>query len=187
MVPQSSNNTQQRGSALIFSLVIMTVITVGAMVAMQRTTLQARMISNLDHGQEVFRATYSTSRSFLAEIDEPSEYKVAADTLGNLILQENASFAQGNPYGLVRLDPFSNNNITRPGYGKAIKAVSINVRMLKDPEKSKNNLKLSIDNSPGTKFHYYMEANAEGVTNGNVLKSRQQQGFYLAAVSPNQQ
>jgi hypothetical protein len=186
MVPQSSNKTQQRGSALIFSLVIMTVITVGAMVAMQRTTLQARMISNLDHGQEVFRATYSTSRSFLAEIDEPGEYQIAADTLGDLILQENASFAQGNPYGLIRLDPFRTNSITRPGYGKAIKAVSINVRMLKEP--NLHSAKENKDNSQGgAKFKYYMEANAEGVTNGDVLKSRQQQGFYLIAVSPNQQ
>ncbi len=51
---------QQRGSALIVSLVILTAITLGAMVAMQRSTVQIRMVSNLQHQQEISNAALGT-------------------------------------------------------------------------------------------------------------------------------
>ena len=55
---KSRSQRSERGSALIFSLVILTVITITAMVAIQRSTLELRMVNSMQHSQQVFNATY---------------------------------------------------------------------------------------------------------------------------------
>jgi|GEM_PF-1215588 len=53
-------NKDQRGSALLISLVVLTAITLVALVAMQRSSTQIRMISNLQHQHEVSNAALGT-------------------------------------------------------------------------------------------------------------------------------
>ncbi len=52
--------TTQRGSALILSLVILTAITLGALVAMERSSLQLKMVNNLQHSQDVENSVKGT-------------------------------------------------------------------------------------------------------------------------------
>lgn len=63
-----TSRLQQRGSALIVSLVILTAITLGAMVAMQRSTVQIRMVSNLQHQQEISNAALGTLNYLFARM-----------------------------------------------------------------------------------------------------------------------
>lgn len=55
MVNQSLKT--QNGSVLLFSLIVLTVITLTAVVGMQRSTLQLRMLNSMQHHQEVYNAT----------------------------------------------------------------------------------------------------------------------------------
>ena len=184
---QWTQKSEQSGSALIFSLVIMAVITVVAMLSMQRTTLQARMIANLQHQQTVFNAAFSELSSFLGSIDEPAEYDDAADTLGILIMQENNNVAQGQPYGLIRYNPYDAGVIQPPATAKIIGGSTIRVRMLRDPEMTKFDAQSNEGNSAGgTKFKYYMAAASSSSTLNQTMTASQEAGFYLEAVSPNQ-
>lgn len=73
------NTTQikQKGSTLIVSLVILTVITLGAVVAMQRSTVQTKMIGNLTHKQFVFGEGQNEMTAMLSKLQE----KDASDTM----------------------------------------------------------------------------------------------------------
>lgn len=62
-------------------LVILTVITLGAMVAMQRSTVQLKMVSNLQHKQELNSAAMSTTSYFYTTMENNT-------ALQNLLLIE---------------------------------------------------------------------------------------------------
>lgn len=62
------NFSVQKGSALLISLGILTAITLGAMVAMQRSSVQIRMVSNLQHQHEVKNAALSNLNSVYTQM-----------------------------------------------------------------------------------------------------------------------
>src|SRR5690554_5689279 len=82
---------KQQGSALLVSLVILTVITMGAMVAMQRSGVQIRMVSNLQHQHELENAALSTLNGIYSQmlanaalqnkliIEAEAQFKLAED------------------------------------------------------------------------------------------------------------
>src|SRR5690554_7982370 len=59
---------KQQGSALLVSLVILTVITMGAMVALERSGIQIRMVRNLQHQHELENAAMSTLNSIYTQM-----------------------------------------------------------------------------------------------------------------------
>src|SRR5690554_6638031 len=106
--------SSQRGSALIISLVILTAITIGAVVAMQRSTLQVRMVGNMQHQQNVFNATLSDLSSLINHL---RNIGTATSLLNEAVKAEN--IATGST-----IEPFVTGNLTRPKLPKNIKTRS---------------------------------------------------------------
>ena len=66
-------HTQQTGSALVISLVLLTAITLISITSLQRTSLQTRIVANVQHSEAGFHAANSEleemSQSYVGDID----------------------------------------------------------------------------------------------------------------------
>lgn len=128
---------KQRGSALIISIVILNVLTLGAMVAMQRSTVQIRMISNLQHQQEISNSTLGTLNYVYNQME--SNGKLQSDILTKAQQQYQISLA--DPTKSDSFDPFSTMaSLTQPKFNtKIIKTdgISTAVRNLPVPAGTK--------------------------------------------------
>jgi type II secretory pathway pseudopilin PulG len=114
----------QQGSALLVSLVILTVITLGAIVAMQRSTLQLRMVGNMQMQQNLFNAAQDDLNNMIGLFtQDPPE---ARRILNKLIVQEQANSISPNyVFGQVKIDAYGSadgdNNLTiKPAYSNNI-------------------------------------------------------------------
>ena len=130
---------QQRGSALIVSLVILTVITLGAMVAMQRSSVQIRMVSNLQHQQEISNAALGTLNYLFTQMMTNSALQK------NLLIEAEARYkdtlvASANGVQLQpTFDPFAefSDTLTQPDFkAKSVKLSSTTMQSLPVPEGS---------------------------------------------------
>ena len=61
---------QESGMALIVSLIILTIITLGSVVAMQRANTQSKMIGNLQHKQALFTTGQNEINFMLEQLKE---------------------------------------------------------------------------------------------------------------------
>lgn len=173
--------TQQRGSSLVFSLVILTAITLGAIVAMQRSTLQLRMIGNMQHQQAIFNDTMSDLNTLF---DGLRNANTANQILGDMIIAENISIANGNPAGTAQLNPYSFNLLDQPLRNTGTSSTTNRLRMLAPPEESSQSLKVHKNSSAGTLVPYYFASNVLGVDVNNQTRSRQEAGFFYMAPAP---
>ncbi|MCD8523284.1 MAG: hypothetical protein LRY66_13250 [Saccharospirillaceae bacterium] len=173
--------TQQRGSSLVFSLVILTAITLGAVVAMQRSTLQLRMIGNMQHQQTIFNDTMGNLNTLLNGLRNGN---IANQILGDMINTENTSIANGNPPGTAQLNPYLYNLLPQPPQNAGTAATTNNIRMLYLPGNAPQSLKLHESSSAGTLVPYYFASNALGVDVNNQSRSRQEAGFFYMAPAP---
>lgn len=174
---------QQRGSALVISLVVLTAITMGAMVAMQRSTLQTRMIGNMQHQQAIFNATYSNINFFYQNLERP---QVATRILGDIINQELA-LPEGTVIGSVAILPYDRayeSLIRPPAMGAGVARVDNELRMLRMT--TSGSLKEHAGSSTGTEVPYYFASNARGMDGSNNTRSRQEMGFRYMAPAPQQ-
>lgn len=169
---------QQRGSSLIFSLVVLSAITLGAMVAMQRSTVQLRMIGNMQHQQALFNAAYSDINTMLEGL---RSYSTASTILNSIILDEKASLAAGNPIGTVRKDPYRYSVLNQPPLGKTVGSTTNVLRMLQLPTETPNSLKVTEGSSAGTMAPYHFASNVIAVDVNNNARSAQEAGFYYLA------
>lgn len=174
---------QERGSALVISLVVLTAITMGAMVAMQRSTLQTRMIGNMQHQQAIFNATYSNINHFYQNLERP---QVATRILGDIITKELA-LDVNTPIGSIKSQPYSNDYqhlIAPPPMSKGVARVDNELRMLRMT--TSGSLKEHAGSSTGTEVPYYFASNAQGMDGSNNTRSRQEMGFRYMAPAPQQ-
>jgi len=172
---------QQRGSSLVFSLVILTAITIGAVVAMQRSTLQLRMIGNMQHQQTIFNDTMGNLNTLL---DGLRNGNTANAILGDMINAENTSIANGNPAGTAQLDPYSFNLLPQPPQNTGTQATTNNIRVLQLPGNAPQSLKQHAGSSAGTLVPYYFASNVLGIDVNNQSRSRQEAGFFYMAPAP---
>lgn len=127
---------KNRGSALIISLIILNVITLGAMVAIQRSTVQIRMISNLQHQQEIHNATLGTLNYLYDQLENntllQNQVIIKAETLYQQSLESTGENSIDPKY-----DPFAAfAALTQPTFqSKSIKqdGISAKVRSLPSP------------------------------------------------------
>ncbi len=167
----------QRGSSLIFSLVILTAITLGAVVAMQRSTLQVRMVGNMQHQQNVFNAAQSDLSSLIDQLRNTDN----ADHVLNKAIQ-----AENQTAGSI-INPFSQDNgLTQPTAPKNIKKPENALRVLSLPSSTPNSLKAAEGSSSGTLAPYYFANHVEVNDKNDNVKSIQEIGFYYLALTPTQ-
>lgn len=171
-----SSVASQRGSALIISLVILTAITLGAVVAMQRSTLQVRMVGNMQHQQNVFNAAYSDLGSL---IDQLRGTATARDILFKAIQADNVSAGS-------KTNPFAGGTLSRPNYPENIKDPENKLRILSSPSSAPQSLKATEGSSAGTLAPYYFANKVNSQDKNGNAQSVQEVGFYYLAPAPNQ-
>lgn len=170
-----SVNSQQ-GSALIISLVILTAITIGAVVAMQRSTLQVRMVGNMQHQQNVFNAAQSDLSALIDQLRDPAN---ASLTLNKSIQAENQSAGS-------TIKPFTAGGLTKPNPPKNIKSPKNALRVTALPSDAVHSLKAKEGSSGNTLVPYYFANIATAKDKNDNLSSTQELGFYYLAPAPNQ-
>ncbi|WP_430461673.1 pilus assembly PilX family protein [Thalassolituus sp. LLYu03] len=137
---------KQNGSALIVGLVILTAITMGAMVAMQRSGVQIRMVSNLQHEQELSNAAMSTLNYLYDKMESNGTLQNAILTKAETLYRESltpdpATGESSSP----SFDPFSTypNSLTVPEFeAKSIARNGITAEIQSLPSPSGNNFYL---------------------------------------------
>lgn len=170
--------TSQRGSALLISLVILTVITLGAVVAMQRTTLQTRMVGNMQHQQKVFNAAYSDLSALLNELrTSPNLTRVLDDAITAYHLDNNAT-----------IDPFiADYGLDKPDSPDNVEAVENRLRSFEPPSEGSSTALKDIEGSSGaTLVPYYFTSTATVEDSAGSVSSTQQVGMYYLAPAQNQ-
>lgn len=105
----------QQGSALLVGLVILTAITLSALVGMQRSTVQIRMVSNLQHQQELDSVAQGTLEVLWYGMrgDRAVRYSV----LNQVQTAETAAISGGAAEGSARVNPFdAHDELTAPSF-----------------------------------------------------------------------
>lgn len=182
MMLNLTTSLRQKGSSLVFSLVVLTAITLGAMVAMQRSTLQLRMIGNQQQQQQVFQAAFSNIERVYANLLSTA----TANTVLSYLLTkdkeyQNSGHAEGD-YQMTVYDVFK---WAEPNYSKGV-SVTNNVRVLQSNDStSAYDLKRSPGSSTGTEVPYYFATNAAGASGNGNITSNQELAFYYLAPAPN--
>lgn len=173
-----SVNAQQRGSSLIISLVILTAITIGAVVAMQRSTLQVRMVGNMQHQQNVFNAAQNDLSSLIDQLRNSNNAK----KLLNISIQ--ADNQNLDPSTTVTIEPFAQGSLVKPPltHKKNIKPTVNQLRLVS----VEDSLKANEGSSSAARRTYYFANRVEANDKNDNVKSIQEIGFYYLAPSPTQ-
>ncbi len=183
-----SLHQRQRGSSLVFSLVILTAITLGAMVAMQRSTVQIRMIGNLQTQQSMFNAAYSDISNLFTGMGNGN---TSNQILGHLIALENQWIANGSlPDDKPEITPYDKNLfpglLNAPPHNSTVGGTDNRVQVAQLPSGSTNSLKMHAGSSAGTLVPYYFTTNVRAWDTNNADRSRQEAGFYVLGPAPQQ-
>lgn len=169
---------KQRGSALIISLVILTAITLAAVIAMQRSTLQVRMVGNLQHQQTIFNAAYSNLGGLMEQLRQSGN---TTDILNDAVtLYHQDPDADG-------INPFATNYaLTAPQLPSNVKSVTNTVKSFEPPTGSSAISLKEMEGSSGATFvPYYFTSTATADDDAQAVSSTQQIGFYFLAPAPN--
>jgi Tfp pilus assembly protein PilX len=174
----------QQGSALIISLAILTILTLGASVAMQRSSLQVRMTNNLQFKQQMFNAAYSDIQTMMANLE--ADLKTASTTLGALISDDKQTVSAGGTSGTDSMDIFAETGWTSPDYSylQAVHTITNTVRVGQQTQGKKYSIKESAGNSVGTQKPYYFVSQVVASNSGGNITSNQEQGFVFMGASP---
>lgn len=165
---------RMQGSALVLSLVILTAITLGAMVAMQRSTLQLRMVSNMQHDKQVFDATYSyISQAYYLMNENSSDTR---SMLAAILANDSTTY-----------EVYSTNNWSEPStpsvVGDVDGTLATSTSTAAGNASNPNYLKGNTGNSAGSQQTYYFTYNATGTDSSGRISSTQEIGLSYSAPS----
>lgn len=155
---------KQQGSALLVSLVILTVITMGAMVALQRSGIQIRMVSNLQHQHELENAAMSTLNSIYTQMLNDT------DVQRNILVETDNQFTKAEQNSSIdpQLDVFTefSSDLTKPSFAaKSVKSVAANIQKLPSPEGSFYLKGIKGCGSGCAALHVAVDTNVKGKNN----------------------
>ena len=168
------NLTHSRGAALAFSLVLLTSLTLLALVGLQRSTMQIRMVSNLERENHINDISYSELESNfqdIANIDEDNTVLLRAlDSLkvesGVAVRDEN-----GQPIPIpVAIAPKSD-------YGKPELDINTEIILESIPTNTSTNHTLAGDSSKGQKIDYKFGFRSTVKDPSSGIQSTQVLGF----------
>lgn len=164
-----SASQQQSGSALIISLLILTVITVTAVVAMQRSTLQLKMVSSMQRSQAVFNSTFgylSQAQRLMNDSDNILDTRLMLTDLIN--------------DAALKIEPFSLNKWQIPKVPQQVKPVSGQLSL---SDMTIANGKFDLKKTPGGNQEnvYYFKYTASGTDKSGNIASSQELGLTYKA------
>lgn len=164
----------QKGSALVFSLGILTAVTLGAVVGMQRSSLQLRMVGNLQLQQQVFNSSKDNAESVVADVTDNKDNK-AVDLLNDVILAAKTAESAGRPLSSVNKNPHAEGIFTAPRLSDFVKDVGSRIRLMgiatNDP------IRCPGESVSGGQTCYYFEVDADATGKIDSIISRQTVGF----------
>ncbi|MBM96895.1 MAG: hypothetical protein CMI09_13745 [Oceanospirillaceae bacterium] len=172
---------QQKGSAMILSLAILALLTVGAAFSMQRSTLQVRMINNMQYKQQVSNATYTYVEWMLAHLNEPN---TDTGVLSDLIKShKNASDSDS---AIPSISLYSKYNWQTPVLPnmKAVVQVTDTITIEALPSDAPNSRKFNEGNSQGAEAPYFFKAVFLGSDDSGNITSTMEQGFIRKGPAP---
>lgn len=162
----------QTGSVMLLSLVLLTVITLTAVIGMQRSTLQIKMLNNMQHHQEVFNATNDHIELGVAFLQ--GDIGIARSTLGPLIQSGDTSILLTN----IDLGP---DWVEPTGYSEHVTVVdTLQLSDISDPTlASPQFLKSNPGASTGTTQKFYFNFTSSGSDASGRITSTQEIVFNL--------
>lgn len=95
---------------MIVSLVILTAITIGAIVTMERSSGQLRMISNMQTQQQVFKTAHSPLTSIRRSMRDTTNFNKAMNPLVTLARAEEQQGKSYEDIKKITIDPTSDQN-----------------------------------------------------------------------------
>ena len=162
---------RESGSVLIYSLVILTVITITAMVAIQRSSVQLKMVNNMQHSQDVFNAAYDYLNSGVLYLQ--SNIGVTRTALSQLVDTTSEELPT------VALEEAT--NWSAPEGTESVKEVTDTLQMTDSTVASSGNyLKANSGSSSGTMTTYSFRYQATATDRSGRISSTQEIVFSLA-------
>lgn len=166
------NLTHSRGAALAFSLVLLTSLTLLALVGLQRSTMQIRMVSNLQLEQTIKDISYSEiEANFQGIASKNSDNQLILEAINSVLLDDGVVVRndEGQPQPLpVLISPKSD-------YGKPDLDVNTSIKLVSVP--GTTNHSLAGDNSKGKTLKYRFQLNSEVEHPASGVKSAQELGI----------
>jgi Tfp pilus assembly protein PilX len=175
-----SRLTHSRGSILVFSMVILSLITFGAVVAMKRSTLQVRMTNNMQFHMDAFTSAMDSLVVMEANLAEGDSAGLAT-----LIAAENLD---DSDFGDVTVDLYAEEGWTLPtaSNAKVIDSVTNQVRVESLPEEGNG---ASPRENPGSSnnvigMYTFVSQAVASDKSGNIV-STQELAFRRSGPAPN--
>lgn len=169
-----------RGSILVFSMVILSMITFGAVVAMKRSTLQVRMTNNMQFHMDAFTSAMDSLVVMEANLAEGDSAGLAT-----LIAAENLD---DSDFGDVTVDLYAEEGWTLPtaSNAKVIDSVTNRVRVESLPEEGNG---ASPRENPGSSnnvigMYTFVSQAVASDKSGNIV-STQELAFRRPGPAPN--
>ena len=173
------NLTTSKGATLAVSLVMLTSVTLLALVSLQRSALQSKMVSNFQIKQTAYDIAYSeVEAKFQDSASQNSDNQNMLAALNSVQLGDN---------GVAQRDPVTNAPLTVPvnlaaesRYGHPNMAIATNLRYTGTP--TSLNHTLSGDSSKGefTEYQFRIESQVNATNN---IGSHQAFGFSYKVAS----
>lgn len=169
-------HSSQQGSAMIVSLAILAMLTVAAAVSMQRTTLQVKMVGNMQQKHAVSSMLNSNS-SYLIETANETDDTTVRTPISQFIDQEQINQKNGNPVGTLSVSLFDALNWEYLSFKNMKADVDITDTTIVEKISIGDSLKDRSGSREGSR--YYMRSTYVGTDeNGNTITV--EQGFYVS-------
>ena len=175
-------HSSQHGSAMIVSLAILAMLTVAAAVSMQRTTLQVKMVGNMQQKHAVSSILNSNSSYFigLANSDDNPDSELLSNELTKFISQNKVSLSKGNSAGSLSVSLYDVLNWDYLSFPNMKTAVTITDTTIIEKSVDRSSGSMSLKNIAGSSegSRYYMRSTYVGTDeHGNTVTV--EQGFYI--------
>ena len=168
------NLTNSKGAALAFSLVLLTSLTLLALVGLQRSTMQIRMVSNIEREDYIGDVSYSELESNFQDISSTNvDNQLLLNALDSIKIENGVAVRDNNGLPIpipVYIAPKSD-------YGKPEFDINTDIKLEGIPTNTNTNHSLAGDSSKGQFTDYKFGFQSEVSDPSSGIKSIQQLGF----------
>lgn len=156
----------QSGAVLAISLVLLTAITVLSLTGLQRSSLQTKIVANIQHQENVFNAAFNEQEFWF--------FEYARNPKENVLTLINAKDTSGQPAPVVLRDTAQ----TQPNANVQVRSSAIYI------EPGSNNIAFAVGEETGLHRNYTFQLNTlSNVRNNTTLNSDQRSEFTFPGLS----
>jgi hypothetical protein len=169
----------QTGSVLAISLVLLTAITLIAMMGLQRSALQTKIVVNIQHQEQLFRTCANDQEHRFDKINNDSKiYKFFYDIIDDVSINNQGEQEQ-NLFDLASLDDPS---LNEPSPHNQPNTISTGLYIPPESDNKRITLATGRDASNYTN-HYFQNDSTCTFQNRPSIESAQRTGFHFPALT----